>query len=188
MRIQKGVTMTSLVISIIVLIIIASVASYAGIQSYSNARLEAYENKLKVVQKRADLITQEYFNWNGIDRSSGGITQDSFDSYLNSLGFTKLSTVNDSHAQALKNIINANSVKYSAKGSGNPNDYYYFTPDTIKVLLGIETLSDPNFYIAIYFSKPDDKNKKNFVVEEVGVVSQYGDDYREYHEYYSLGQ
>ena len=112
MRIQKGVTMTSLVISIIVLIIIASVASYAGIQSYSNARLEAYENKLKVVQKRADLITQEYFNWNGIDRSSGGITQDSFDSYLNSLGFTKLSTVNDSHAQALKNIINANSVKY----------------------------------------------------------------------------
>ena len=186
MKNQKGVTMASLVTSIIVLVILASVATYAGLQAYSDAKVEAFVNKMKVVQKKVDLISQEYLTWNGLGGNDLSSSNNTFAKYLASLGFTKLndsSISGNSHVTALKKIITDNKAKYQGIDA---SEYYYFDPSLLKSRLGIDNLSDSKFYVAIYFANPTDIYKKNFVIEETGVKIKSGNTNKAYYEYYSI--
>jgi len=187
MRTQKGITMASLVTTIIVLVILASVATYSGIQAYSDARLQAFINKMKVIQKRVDLISQEYLTWN--DEGTYADESLRFEQYLKTYyGFSKItdsSFNSDSHATNLKTVISSINYKGIAYG-----EYYYFTPETIKTKLGIETLTEDGFYIAVFFSNPktdiNGNSKMNRVYEEEGFTLKTGDTSTTYHEYYSI--
>ena len=187
MRTQKGITMASLVTTIIVLVILASVATYSGIQAYSDARLQAFINKMKVIQKRVDLISQEYLTWN--DEGTYADESLRFEQYLKTYyGFTKItdsSFNSDSHAINLKTVIN--SIHYRGI---TPESYYYFTPETIKTKLGIDTLTEDNFYIAVYFTNPKLNtgvtSAQNRVYEEEGFTIKTGETSTTYHEYYSI--
>ncbi len=182
MKTQKGITMTSLVTSIIVLILIASIATYAGMQAFTDAKVEAFADKMKVIQKKVDLISQEFLTWNGAGGATGTLSDANFKSYLASKGFQTLHDSGGLHATNLRKVIN--DVK--PQNITDTTQYYYFSLETIKSQLGVETLSDSNFYIAVYFANPNDQTKRNYVVEEEGVRIKSGNVTKTYHDYYNL--
>ena len=60
MKNQKGITLAALVATVIVTIILAAVTTYAGIHAYADAKIETYIAKMKVIQQRVDLVSQQY--------------------------------------------------------------------------------------------------------------------------------
>ena len=53
---QNGITMISLVVTIIVLVILSSMVTHTGISSIKNTRFERFKNELEIVQKNVDKI------------------------------------------------------------------------------------------------------------------------------------
>ena len=65
MRIRKntkGITLISLVITIIILIILASVATYSGIQVVNSSKLAAFTTELKIMQTQVNKLYDERTN------------------------------------------------------------------------------------------------------------------------------
>ena len=52
---QNGITMISLVVTIIVLVILSSMVTHTGISSIKNTRFERFKNELEIVQKNVDV-------------------------------------------------------------------------------------------------------------------------------------
>jgi Tfp pilus assembly protein PilE len=63
MKKEDGVTLVSLVATVIVMLILATVTTYSGIESYKEAKKENFIAKMKVIQEKVDLIKSEYKNW-----------------------------------------------------------------------------------------------------------------------------
>ena len=59
MQNSKGITLVSLVISIIVLLILASIATYSGFNVVNSSKLTAFTAELKVMQTQVNTIYQE---------------------------------------------------------------------------------------------------------------------------------
>ncbi len=59
MKKQKGITLISLVITIIVLAMLASVATYSGVRVIKSSKLTAFTTELKIMQTQVNSIYQE---------------------------------------------------------------------------------------------------------------------------------
>lgn len=59
MQNRKGITLTTLVITIIVMIILASVATYAGTSTIRHVKRTQFNNELRVIHARVDQIAEE---------------------------------------------------------------------------------------------------------------------------------
>lgn len=57
---QRGITLISLVITIILIIILATVSIQAGIETYENTRVSAFVAKMIVIQEAVDKLCGEY--------------------------------------------------------------------------------------------------------------------------------
>lgn len=65
---QKGITIIALVITVIMLLILASVATYTGIESYDKAEQIKFVSQMKLIQTKVDEKVQEDgFNPDSID-------------------------------------------------------------------------------------------------------------------------
>lgn len=59
MKKQKGITLISLVITIIVLSILASIATYSGVNVIKSAKMTAFTTELKIMQTKINTLYQE---------------------------------------------------------------------------------------------------------------------------------
>ena len=56
---QNGITMISLVVTIIVLVILSSMVTHTGISSIKNTRFERFKNELEIVQKNDKMLKSQ---------------------------------------------------------------------------------------------------------------------------------
>lgn len=157
MKNEKGVTLVSLVVTVILIFILAAVTTYSGIESYKNMKTENYVAQLKVIQEKVDLIVNEYQNWPSKTDST------TINDYLTSLGFNKLSAGETS----LVAIIEA--------AGDTPDNYYYFTTDELKTKLGLSGFEQTEISVAVNFGT-------RYVIEKEGITI----DGTEYHTQYDL--
>jgi len=59
MKKNKGITLVALVITIVVLLILASVATYSGIEVIKSAKLTAFTTELKIMQTQVNAKYEE---------------------------------------------------------------------------------------------------------------------------------
>lgn len=108
---NKGITLVSLVITIILLIILASIGTYSGIQVVKSAQFTAFSTELKIMQTQVNKLYEEKRNGN--------------DEYVDSLG---VEINSDTNIQKQANKV------FTASGITDQNGYKYFDTDTIKRL------------------------------------------------------
>lgn len=108
---NKGITLVSLVITIILLIILASIGTYSGIQVVKSAQFTAFSTELKIMQTQVNKLYEEKRNGN--------------DEYVDSLG---VEINSDTNIQKQANKV------FTASGITDQNEYKYFDTDTIKRL------------------------------------------------------
>lgn len=56
---QKGITIIALVLTIIILLILASVATYTGIESYDRAEQIKFVSQMQLIQTKVDEVVQK---------------------------------------------------------------------------------------------------------------------------------
>ena len=108
---NKGITLMALVITIILLIILASIGTYSGIQVVKSAQFTAFSTELKIMQTQVNKLYEEKKNGN---------------SDVNALG----KTISSSSTTVQSNATKA----FNASGIRDTSDYKYFDTDTIKSL------------------------------------------------------
>lgn len=75
---QKGITLISLVVTITILLILASVATYTGINSIQLSKLSTFTAEMKIMQTKVNELYQEYKNGDETILTKGqDITNDS---------------------------------------------------------------------------------------------------------------
>ena len=115
---SKGITLISLVITIAVLLILASIATYSGIDVIRQSKLNKFTAEMKVMQTQVNDLYQKYTDGRSV--TIGGSTYTG-DDILNKIG------------QDLPS--NADSVFTSEKsGITEKEGYRYYNQDTIKGL------------------------------------------------------
>lgn len=108
---NKGITLMALVITIILLIILASIGTYSGIQVVKSAQLTAFSTELKIMQTQVNKLYEEKKNGN--------------DEYVDRFGIA-ISSDTNVQKQAYK--------VFSALGIADTSKYKYFDTNTIKSL------------------------------------------------------
>ena len=108
---NNGITLMALVITIIILIILASIGTYSGIQVVKSAQFTAFSTELKIMQTQVNKLYEEKKNGN---------------SDVDALGKTISSSSTTVQSHATK--------AFNASGITDTSDYKYFDTDTIKSL------------------------------------------------------
>lgn len=184
---NKGITLISLLITIIVMLIIVSVSINIGRESLDNTRLQAFYTQLSIIQKRVDDIASTNESY----IASNGSTI-----YLMEQG-TSYSSLSGDKQETLKNII-------QKEGTGlalNYTKFRYFTIQQLENILGLKDMVDDVFIdfssrtiIAekginisgteyhilkneIYYVKQDNSNKSGEISKLKINLSNYGKDY-----------
>ena len=62
MKNQKGITLTTLVITIVVMIIIAGVTTYSGFESIKSAQTTIFTQELEMIQAKVNVIHEKRKN------------------------------------------------------------------------------------------------------------------------------
>jgi type II secretory pathway pseudopilin PulG len=167
MKNENGITLVALVVTIIVIIILASVTTYSGIESYKYMKQENFVAKMKVIQEKVDLIKSEYTNWSGYVYYDTA-TEDGANAYKTNL------------SQYLKEIYGIETKVSSSDttwieldSTENIDDYFYISTDDIKDLLGLDGFEDSKFELAINFKTRKVFEKKGITIDGTTYHSQY---------------
>ena len=73
---QNGVTLLALVITIVVLLILASVATYSGIDIIRSSRLNTFTAEMKIMQTEVNNLYEQWKSGEiNIDENTGNITK-----------------------------------------------------------------------------------------------------------------
>lgn len=179
MKREEGITLVALIITIIVMIILASVSIKSGTESLDSTRLEGFYTQLELVQKRVDdiAVTNESY----ID-SDGNII------YLKDTG----KALTDTQKTSLQNIITLENLEVDA------TDFRYFTVEDVENILDLSeieynlfidfdnriivaedgiTIGNKTYYVlenATYFVNQD--TEKNIVHSIIYDATQYSTD------------
>ncbi|MBR3697286.1 MAG: hypothetical protein IKM97_03355 [Clostridia bacterium] len=149
MKTQKGITLISLVVTIIVIVIISTVTIFNGIETYENANIEIFIAKMKIIQEAVDKLCNEY------------TVQE-----INSMGTSAPSDAKEVLSEVIEEGANLE-LKYWYKDAGDEaeENYRYFSIDDISTILGIKDFDTGIFFnprtrnvIAISGIKYDGKN------------------------------
>lgn len=60
MKNEKGITLISLVTTVILIIILASIGTYTGVESYNSMRVQAFVSKMITLQEKVDIFCDTY--------------------------------------------------------------------------------------------------------------------------------
>lgn len=151
---NKGITLVSLTITILLLIILAGTITYSGINVYKNMLVENFISETKLVQEKVNLICDKY-------KVSGKAT---LNEYLESVGI-KTDATNIDKAGTLNNKVS----ELIANGGGKEN-YLYFDKDALEGILGIKKLDQE---ILINFSTREVISLKGIKVDNQIYYRQY---------------
>lgn len=69
MKNQKGITLVSLIVTIILVLILSTVGLNASLSAYRNMKLQNFIAKMKVIQEKVNTIKDNYRNWEGYNQS-----------------------------------------------------------------------------------------------------------------------
>lgn len=135
MKGQKGITLIALVITIVVLLIIASISITSGTESIDKTRLQGFYTQLEIVQKRVDDIATT--NENYIDSEGNAI-------YLKEQG-TDYENLGEDQQNTLKAIIQSEGTDLNLR----VENFRYFTSEQLNSILD---LSDVEYNVFIDFN------------------------------------
>ena len=122
----KGITLIALIVTIIVILILASVGTYNGIEAVKTAQLNKFISEMKIMQIQVNNIYDKYKN-------GEEVLEYKDEAILNSIGKTVASS---SKADSVFNS--------EASGITDKNGYRYFDTETINKL-GIEDIKEEFF-------------------------------------------
>lgn len=162
MKEDKGITLVALVITIVVILILASVATYSGIDAIKSSEFTRFSAELKIMQTQVNNLYEKWKNNERINETE-----------ILDLG-EDIKTNSQVKQQANKIFTEGNS------GITDQTGYRYFSRQTIKDLKieGVEQ----EFFInvqtrnIISYNGIEHKDKKYYTPEQIGV---YNIDYRE---------
>ena len=166
---QNGITMISLVVTIIVLVILSSMVTHTGISSIKNTRFERFKNELEIVQKNVDVWYEQTVEKSTDEIMLGSpITADrktEFDSLI-----TKV-------AQIVNNSGDQNSSK-TVTVKTDINRYRYFGENEFTDLQidGIENeyLIDIKSQVAIFIGGYEFEDIKYYMLDQIRDVTRGG--------------
>ena len=172
---QNGITMISLVVTIIVLVILSSMVTHTGISSIKNTRFERFKNELEIVQKNVDVWYEQTVEKSTDEIMLGSpITADrktEFDSLI-----TKV-------AQIVNNSGDQNSSK-TVTVKTDINRYRYFGENEFTDLQidGIENeyLIDIKSQVAIFIGGYEFEDIKYYMLDQIRDVTRGGSSIGEY--------
>ena len=138
---SKGITLIALVITIIVLLILASVATYSGIDVIRSSKFTAFTTEMKIMQTEVNNLYNQWKNGEiAIDETTGNITNTADNSTIGK-DLTYNSDVEDQANFVLVEVLSLGDNLSSLTG------YKYFDQETIQNL-GIEAV-EGEFFINI---------------------------------------
>ena len=172
---QNGITMISLVVTIIVLVILSSMVTHTVISSIKNTRFERFKNELEIVQKNVDVWYEQTVEKSTDEIMLGSpITADrktEFDSLI-----TKV-------AQIVNNSGDQNSSK-TVTVKTDINRYRYFGENEFTDLQidGIENeyLIDIKSQVAIFIGGYEFEDIKYYMLDQIRDVTRGGSSIGEY--------
>lgn len=136
MKKNNGITMISLMVTIVILMIISSITINLSLDAYHMVKVQDFIAKMSVIQGKVDQIAEE----------TNDVSQN---------GFRKLSTLGESDNNLFLKILqdpteyNINiSKSWNNELDTNPDNYYYFTPNDLDTKLG---LKDQDMSVIINF-------------------------------------
>lgn len=138
---SKGITLIALVITIIVLLIVASIATYSGIQVVESSKFTAFVTEMKIMQAEVNNLYDQWKNGKiTIDETTGNITNTADNSVIG-----KDLTYNSDVQRQANEVL----IKVLGLGSSinDLKEYKYFDHETIQNL-GIDAI-DGEFFINI---------------------------------------
>ena len=115
---NKGITLMALVITIILLIILASIGTYSGIQVVKSAQFTAFSTELKIMQTQVNSLYEK-------KKNNEKILLNNVETDIEDIG-TAISSSSEVQTQANK--------AFNASGITDTPDYKYFDNTTIKNL------------------------------------------------------
>jgi len=130
MKNNKGITLMSLVIAILLLFIISSVAVNTGINVYNQIRVENFISKMKLIQAKVDNISEETNDFSSYDftkLTEGTLEYKSFEAILK---------------EPEKYNINT-SKSWNSELDSNIENYYYFSASDVEKKLGVKDIEEP---------------------------------------------
>ncbi len=140
---SKGVTLVALVITIIVLLILASIATYSGIDIIRSSRLTSFTTEMKIMQTEVNELYEQWKNGEIIIDDNGNVTIQEDESTQVSIGkdLTYDSDVENQASYVLIHELDLGDTLSDLKG------YRYFDYATIEYL-GIEG-TEGEFFVNI---------------------------------------
>lgn len=141
MRNKKGITLLSLVITIILMLILATVSISAGIESYNTMKVQSFVGKMSTVQEALDKLCEKYttdeISAMGLDYSSApSSAQLILDTVITSgqAGNLNCWFYSDSELTADTTLTSIDGVN---------TNYRYFDEDDIATILGVSNFDTP---------------------------------------------
>ena len=159
MKKQKGITLVSLTITIIVMIIIASITLYTGRDLLKKARLQDLVTSMLLIQAK----TKEYVEEVNFQTANLDPTKEE-----------DLAKINEIKSENLKGVLlQGSEAETDARATGkiteNIDEYYYLSEETLQEM-GIKDLgSDYGYFIVRY----DITNTKVEVINTNGFNEKY---------------
>lgn len=125
MKKENGITLASLVITVILLLLISTVTARVSLESYQGVKLQNFISQLKVIQSKVDNIAEE--------------TND-----VSSYGFTSLSAIAETNPEDYDLFVAmlANpeeyqidkTISWQESSDTNIGNYYYFNAENLEKL------------------------------------------------------
>lgn len=119
---QKGITLVSLVMTIILIIIIAGIGTYTGVESYNNMKVQTFVAKMITIQEAVNKLCEKHT----IDE-------------INAMGENSTAAPTDATLVLTEVIADASNLKswYGTTDNVSTN-YRYFSIENINTILGIK--------------------------------------------------
>lgn len=176
MKNENGVTLVALVTTIILIFIIASVATSTSLTSYKLMKVQNFVAKMQVIQEKVNNTMEEYENWKVqmYNKPDEDKTMQKY--YTDTLKFSPASScAYVSDFNKIIDLLKADStIKSWQLSDENIANYYYFSPDDLKTKLGLKDMSD--MYVIINFATGN-------VIEKTGVQDPDDNEKRIYRQY-----
>ena len=158
MKNEKGITLTSLMAMILVLLLLSSITIKMGTESYDVMKANLYVSKLQVIQGKVDNIVEENSN-------------------ISDLGFTTLKSIEGTEDYNVFANIIENPSKYNIDTEKSWDDaldsdidnYYYFTASDLEKI----GLSNQDVTVVINFETRNVIEKNGFEDEGKTYYRQY---------------
>lgn len=160
MKNNRGITLMSLVITIVILLLISTVTINVGMGAYDIVKEQNFISQLKLIQSKVDNIVAEN---QGFENNE----------------FIKLSEISslDSEAYEVFQAIVSNPAEYNidinhswnAELDGNMENYYYFKNDDLEKI----GLKDQKMTVIINFKTRNVIDQKGIMVDKKKYYRQY---------------